>query len=331
LVGVAMAVLGFGMVALVASRITSSLVQTIVIWTFVHWRPKFRIAKEHFRTLMRFGVHLIGADILQQISVKTPDLLIGLFLGPVAVGNYRIGARATSMIAEGVIQPMTASSLSAFSRVRENGSVAQAFCRITKTCALLSYPIYFGAGAIAQEFVVLCFGQKWELSGAVMMFHAFAGGAQTINSFSAPALISMGRTRLVFLQSIYALASNVLIVLLTVKFGVVMVAVGFAVRGYMVNPFLLYLLKRGIGLDIWEAVRGIAPPFASAMIMAAALLAAKYEFMMGMPPIERLVILVPAGVLIYAASLFLFGRSYVRELRLELAPYAHKIRAKFAR
>jgi PST family polysaccharide transporter len=330
-VGVTMAYLGFGMGALVASRVTSSVIQTTVIWSFVRWWPKFGIAKEHFRMLMGFGVHLAGADILQQVSLKTPDLLIGLFLGPSSVGSYRIGARATSMIAEGVIAPMTASALSAFSRVRENGSVAQAFCRITKTCALLSYPIYFGAAAVAQEFVLICFGAKWELSGSVMMMLAFAGGASTLNSFSVPALIAMGRTRLVLVQSMYALATNILIVLLTVKFGVVMVATGFAVRGYLVNPFILYLLKRGIGLDIGEAVRGIAPPFISAMIMAAVLLVAKFEFMMGLPPIERLVILVPCGVLVYVAALLILGRSYVREMRSELTPFVLKFRAKLAR
>jgi hypothetical protein len=37
------------------------------------------------------------------------------------VGSYRIGSRAVSMMTEGVIQPMNASALSAFSRVRETG------------------------------------------------------------------------------------------------------------------------------------------------------------------------------------------------------------------
>jgi hypothetical protein len=53
--------------------------------------------------------------------------------------------------------------------------------------------------------------------------------------------------------------------------------------------------------------------------------------MMGLPPIVRLVILVPSGMLIYAAALFTFGRTYVREMRAELAPFVHKIRAKLAR
>ena len=172
---------------------------------------------------------------------------------------------------------------------------------------------------------------KWELSGSVMLFLAFAGGAATLNSFSTPALVATGRTRLVLMQSLYSLASNVLLVLLTVKFGVVVVAIGFAVRGYLVNPFVLYLLRRGIGLDIWETVRGIAPPFASAMIMAIVLLCAKFELMMGLPPIVRLAILVPCGVLVYVGALFTIGRAYMREMRSELVPFVHKFRAKLAR
>src|SRR5262249_6436758 len=163
--------------------------------------------------------------------------------------------------------PLNTTTLSAFSRVRESGSVAQAYLRVTKVCALLACPVYFGAAAVGPEFIVVCFGAKWSDSGSVMMCLAFLGAAALLNNFSQAALTAMGETRLVFYQALFGLITNALLVLATVWFGVTAVAAGIAIRAYLVNPFILWALKRGLGLSPWRALRGIAPPALSSVLM----------------------------------------------------------------
>jgi len=178
---------------------------------------------------------------------------------------------------------------------------------------------------------VVCFGEKWAQSGTVMMMMSLIGGAVSLNNFSNTALIAVGRTRLVFYSSVSGLVSSVILALCLVKFGVVAVAVGFTIQAYAVNPFILFLLKRGLGLAPREALRGVIAPTAAAALMMVILLVLKHEALMGLAPVTRLAIMMPTGAVLYVLGLLTFGRRYLLEMRDELMPYVKRFRERFAR
>src|SRR3546814_3175138 len=79
-------------------------------------------------------------------------LFIGAFLGPAAIAQYRIGSRALDMMISMVIKPLQSAALTAFAQVHhKSGQVGPAYLRVTRTCALVSCPVFFGAAAIAPD------------------------------------------------------------------------------------------------------------------------------------------------------------------------------------
>jgi O-antigen/teichoic acid export membrane protein len=220
IIGVAMAYLGFGIWALVVNRLAGSVLATLMIWKSARWTPKLTFSFEKLKPLLAYGIHLTAAGLFGQLNRRVSVMMIGWILGPAAVGFFRVGSRAVDMITDAIIQPMNATALSALSRVHESGSVASAYLRITKSCGLLSFPIYFGAAVTAGDFVAVCFGAKWHASGDVMAMFALFGGAATLNFFSAAALSAVGQTRLVFWANLFSLLSSIAITLVTVRYGV---------------------------------------------------------------------------------------------------------------
>jgi len=77
------------------------------------------------------------------------------------------------------------------------------------------------------------------------------------------------------------------------------------------------------------AIRGVLPPFIAATVMALTLLVLKLEVLDDLSPVIRLAILVPTGAALYIGGLFLFGRTYVREMHTELAPIANRLLKRF--
>ena len=319
-IGVALAYLGFGVWALVANRIVNSVLCTVIVVISVPWRPRLTFSVTVVKPLFSYGMYLSGTGLIQQVNRRVPDLMVGALLGPAPVGIFRVGSRAVNILTDAVIQPMSATALSAFSRVKEKGSVADAYLRVTKACGLLSFPVYYGAAAVATDFVTVCFGQKWHESGEVMAMIALFGGAGTLNYFSGSALSAVGRTSLLFWSSTTSFISICLITYFTLPYGVPMVALGFTVRAYLILPLLLFLLKKGLQLDPWAALRGIFPPFIAAALMALILVALKMEFLGELKPLLRLCIMVATGAVIYPIILFTLSRPYVQEMRLELSP-----------
>jgi O-antigen/teichoic acid export membrane protein len=325
IIGVALAYTGFGIWALVVNRVATSVIQTIIIWVTVRWTPSFTFSREKLRPLLAYGLHLSGASLFGELNRRVPDLMIGALLGPAAVGLFRVGSRAVNMLNDAIIQPMSATALSTLSRVHERGSVATAYLRITKACGLLSFPLYFGAAVTANDFIATFFGAKWQGSGDVMAVLALLGGAGTLNYFSGPALSAAGKTQLLFWQTLISFLSTVAITAALLKFGVLWVAVGITVRAYLVVPVALLMLKRGLQLDPMAVVRGVLPPFVSAVGMGLILLALKIGLLQDMVPLLRLAIMVPCGALLYGAKLWIFGRSYSAEMHTELAPIVQRL------
>src|SRR3546814_13744225 len=70
--------------------------------------------------------------------------------------------------------------------------------RSTRTCALVSCPVFFGAAAIAPDFVTFIFGPKWTEGSYIMIALALVAGPATLNYFQGPALFAAGRSGLAF-------------------------------------------------------------------------------------------------------------------------------------
>jgi O-antigen/teichoic acid export membrane protein len=318
--GIALAFAGFGVWALVATRLIAATLQTIIVLNAARWSPKLVFSKAECAGLLRFGTDMMAARLMGQISTRVAQIAIGMVLGPAALGLYHIASRALNLFHQITITPLQTTALSAFARLHDNRAVANAYVRVTRATALVSFPIYFGAAATAPDLVVVFFGRQWEASGAIMTALALSVIPATLFYFTQPALTAVGRTRLVLASNFAAVALNTVVALATVAFGVVAVAVGQTVRVHLTAPFALSMLSKGIGLPMGQALRSVAGPALAAGLMGVVVIAARLYAFEHVSPAPRLVLCVLVGGLVYAAFLLTLARRYTAETMLELMP-----------
>ena len=87
-VGISTALMGFGLWALVASYVTSSLMNIIQTWLAVRWLPKTGWSQESFHYLWGFGNKMIGTDILNTLESNIAPVIIGKYFSPFQLGLY---------------------------------------------------------------------------------------------------------------------------------------------------------------------------------------------------------------------------------------------------
>lgn len=327
-VGVGMAVSGFGVWALVGSRLASSIIQAVTLWTTVKWTPSMIFSRKDARSLVSYGAHLGSSAIVGKLNLKTPEIVIGVFSNTVGVGLYRVGSRTVSMINDVVVGPLQQTALTALSRANERGNLSSAYVRIIKSCGLLAFPVYYGTAVIAQDFTTLFFGAKWASTGQIMAMLAIGGAAQTFLAFTHPALVAVGRTRFVFFNSLLNLGINVALALATVHWGAKAVAFGYSVRAYVAIPFALAFLQKAIDVKVMDALKSVFPTFLAATIMAGLLYLMREHLLTGLHPLPRMLIMVAAGGVIYAAALFCIGRKFLLEIKDEVMPLLAGLRTK---
>jgi len=330
-VGVAMALSGFGIWALVGNRIANSVVQATLLWITVPWRPTTHYEASEARPLINYAIHLGSSAIIGKLNNRIPELFLGLIAGLAPVGLYRVGSRAVFMIQDAVISPLQSTTLTALSRAHEKDGLANAYMKIVKLCGLLAFPVYGGAVVIATDFTTLVFGNQWHLAGQVMSALAAAGAASALLSFTQPALVAVGWTRLVLLNNLATFAIAVVLTLALSHLGAVAVAWGYCARAYLSVPLSLLLLRRAAGIDIKEVSRGLIPSFTAALVMASLLWLAHETLLADISSLARMGIMVTMGAFVYPVLLYLLGPNLVRGTLTEFAPVGQAIMRKFNR
>jgi len=88
IVGIALALLGWGVWSLVYMALARTLVSTIQYWFYTGWRPDFIIDRGRLRHHFNFGYKLTLSGILNTVFVNAYNVIIGKFFSAAQVGFY---------------------------------------------------------------------------------------------------------------------------------------------------------------------------------------------------------------------------------------------------
>lgn len=323
-VGIALALAGAGAWALVGQQLAQAALAVAVLWRVSPWRPGRQVSREHFRELFSFGINIVGSDILVFISRNTDNLLIGALMGTTPLGIYAVAYRildATGNVLVGITRRI---AFPAFSRLHHDPErLRRAYFRVTRTSAALILPGFVGLALVAPELIAVLFGPKWNESGPVAAILFMIGPVLAVQTFSGSLLNAAGHPGVVFRFRLATAITNVagfLIAVLVFR-DIIAVAVAFVVRGYLLLPLNLYLVRKHAGIPVGQyllAMRGIA---IATLAMVAAVLAVKIALSGQIANVVLLVLEVLVGAAVFAVALMLVERPLVNEV-LEVAGQA---------
>ena len=333
-VGVWMALNDYGAWALVGQQVAMAVITVLAMWAVSPWRPGFRFAREDFRELFAFGINIVGSDFLAFISRNTDNLLIGVFLGPTALGYYAVAYRILDTSQVLLVAAARRLVFPSFSRLQHSQERMQrAYARMSRASAALTLPGYIGLALVAGEAIPVLFGKQWTPAVPVAQLLFLIGPAHTIQAFGGAIWAAVGRPDIGLRFRLISTATNVLGFLIAVLiFGtIIAVAAAYTIRTYLLLPLNLYWLKKHGRISIraqLSSIRGVA---AATAIMAVAVVGVKLIIGDSMAPSALLIIEVAVGVIVYAVALVIFERALVRELvglGIQVVPGSERLAAR---
>ena len=266
-VGICMAIFGLGVWSLVGQQLTSALARTLTLWFVSDWRPSLSISKRHFNELLSFGLNTLGIKLLAFINRRSDDILIGYYLGPEQLGYYTVAYRfllISIKLISGVIGKV---ALPTFSKIQDQPEkIKKAFYQVTQATSIVSFPFFIGASILASEIIYLMFGEAWVSSISVMRVLSFIGIVQAIGGINGNIIVAMGKPNWSFRLGIFNSAANLVCFLLVVQYGILAVATAFVIRGYLIYPIQIYLVKKLIRINYIKYISQISKPLAASII-----------------------------------------------------------------
>ena len=315
-VGIGMALAGCGVWSLVGQNLTMLVVGSAVLWAASDWRPGCGVSTRHFKDLIGFGGSVMGVEAMTVVNGRATDLLIGIFLGAQSLGYYHMGSKLFMLITHMLTQTLSAVALPTFSRLQHDlTQMRNAFATATQISCLIGFPAFLGLAVIAPELIDGVLGAKWGRSLPVMQILAFAGLLQAAFYFNRPAIMAAGKPAWVLKLAFLNAVTNILLVLLVVRWGIIAVAVAFTLRGYGFAPVLLWMTRRAIHMEPAAVLRQYLAPATASLVMVLVVLGARLLLAGSMGPRPLLVLCVLLGAVVYTGIIRLAAPTLMQKVR----------------
>lgn len=323
IVGISCAVNGLGVWSLVTQTLCSGAAGTLILWSTCDWRPGLRFSRQRFSELFKFATSMVLDRMLEFLNRHGHELLIGYFLGTLALGYYTIGSRVIRVLTWLLVGTTNVVAFSAFSRLQlDRNRMRRSFLKAIQLASAVSFPVFLGLTLLAPELVRNVFGTKWQPSTPIIQALAFTGLLQSLLYFHLTVLVALGRPSWRLGVNLLGTVLNFVGFLIAVRWGIVAVAVAFAVHSYLTSPLLVWLIRRLLAIDFSSYCRNLAPAVVSSIVMLVFVFIAKSICADVIYGSLELLICISAGVVGYVSSFWLTAPLVVREslglLRLAL-------------
>lgn len=270
--GIAAAVSGLGLWALVIQQLMYQLTNCIVLAFEVDWKPCFCFDASRAKEFFEFGWRLLASGLLATVYQSLGNLVIGKQFSSVQLGLVSQGEKypqAVGSMLDGAIQPVM---LSAVAHVQDDlAAVKRLVRRALKTSTYLIFPAMTLFAVVAPNLVPALLGEQWRSSVPFLQIYCFVYALLPIHTTNLQALNGMGRSDL-FLKLEIIKKSYGLATLLICAF--VLKDVKLLVLSYMLTGLISTFVnaspnKKVIGYSYGEQVRDVLPACALSLVSGA--------------------------------------------------------------
>lgn len=268
-VGIAMALAGFGVWALVAQQLMSHTIRTIQLYLYNRWLPRFRFSMDSFRELFGFGWKMMVSALLDAVWKELYQVVVGKFYNPATLGQYTRGqhyARLFSQNLTTVVQRVTYPVLASIQD--EPQRMVSAYRRLIRTSMFVTAVSLFFLGAISEPLIYCMIGPKWYEASTFLPLICLSSTLYPLHAINLNMLQVQGRSDLFLgleiIKKIIALAPLFIGAFVGIM-PMLWTNIAVGIVAYFLNS---YYSGRLLGYSSWMQLRDIAPSYALATVIA---------------------------------------------------------------
>lgn len=296
-IGIAMAYMGFGIWALVAQSLFNTMLDTVILWLTVRWRPKMMFSFARLKVLLRYGWKLLISALLHTFYTNLRTLIIGRLYTPTDLAYYEKGQSFPTLIVSNINASIDSVLLPTMSGVQDSRKNVKTITRrAIVTSSYLMWPMMIGLAVVAKSLVVLLLTEKWLAAVPFLQITCFALGLEPLQTANLNAIKAVGRSDIFLKLEIVKKTISIVILLLSMRIGVVAIAVSGLAYSVIATMLNAAPNKKLLGYSYFEQVKDILPSFTLAILMGAVV----YPIaLIPMPMILLLLAQVVTGVVFY--------------------------------
>lgn len=269
-----LALLNFGVWALVVQTVLYQAVTAVLMWLSAEWRPQWVFSSTEFQSMAAFGVKVVGVDLVAQLRYWLESAILANALGVAGLGFISVAQRLVQIAQDSTAAAVLPVSTVAFAQVRrEQERLRSGYLRALGLCLATVVPVMIFLAVSAPALLPLLFGSQWQASVGPSQVLALAGVFTVIAMLDHALFYGVGKPGVWLLYGIAVDVLTVLVALVAAPHGAMAWALGFLtvavvasvarfpmVGRQIVSPWYKVgaVLVRAVILGIVQALVGVA-------------------------------------------------------------------------
>ena len=269
--GIALAYMGKGVWALVAQNMILALVNGIVLWFMVKWRPQLKFSFKRLKVLYSYGWKIFVASMIKILYTDLRSLVIGKVYTAADLAFYNKAQSFPQLIDTNVEGTIDSVLFPAISKKQNSIDEMRAMLRrAIKTTSFILMPLLAGLSAVAKPFIIILLTDKWAESIPLMQILAFSFIFAPVELENLQAIKALGRSDVALKVEIIKKVLGVIILIVSIPFGVTAIAIGMVISTTLSAIINAIPNKKLLGYTFKMQLADILPSLLISLVMFAA-------------------------------------------------------------
>lgn len=249
IVGVTMALLGFGVWSLVWSSIIATSVNSIQLWIYSKWTPDVSFNYKKFKIHFNYGYKLTLSELLDKIFNNIFLIVIGKYFSPAQVGFYTRAETMKQLPVSNLSNALNRVTFPLFVSIQNDEvRLKRVYKKLMQMVVFVITPVLIILAVLAEPTFRFLFTEKWLPAVPYFQILCITGILFPLHSYNLTILNVKGRSDLFLKLEVFKKILIVITLLVTIPLGIIAMLYGqvvisiiaFFINAHYTGKFINY-------------------------------------------------------------------------------------------
>lgn len=299
-IGITMAYIGFGVWALVAQYMVKTVINTLILWFTVKWRPKLLFSLRRLGSLFSYGWKLLASSLLDTGYNELRSLVIGKMYTSSDLAFYNKGKSFPDIVVTNINSSIQSVLFPAMADCQDEKEEVKAMTRRSiRISSYIMFPMMAGLAIVAEPLIKLLLTEKWLSCVPYLQISCFVFAFMPIHTANLQAIKAMGRSDIFLKLEIIKKTIGLFVLIAVMRYGVLAIALS-ATATTIISAFInAFPNRKLLNYNYIEQIKDLFNGIVPLLLMSVSVVCINF---FDMSEVMLLPIKIVLGIIMYITS-----------------------------
>jgi teichuronic acid exporter len=303
-----MALNGFGVWALVMFQVIYQVILSILLFINLKWIPRFVFSFKRFKELYRYGIGILGANMLSIFSEQIYGLFLGKKYSNDIIGYYQRGQQFPQTVVNSMNSTINSTLHPYLAKRNDNPDVMTKLIKeITSGISHIIFPAMLGLYALSYNLILFLLTEKWIYSVKYLRYESIYYMIIPLLAVYIQTNRSLGNSKVSLIIEVTKLLLIIISLFIGIYLGINFIMITRIIIVFVLLIVTIFINKKVLNYSIFDFTKEIYKPlFASIIMMFIVIIVGQSALNLFLTVVLQIVV----GICIYLLCLILLKSKY---------------------